>query len=102
MPRVIALHAPAGQLAKMLIARGYRVIDFAEASRPGVQVDALLCTGYQPERLSASNSLSEFADITIGTGSILSSHPVPLTINITGLRPEQAINILEQRLHHSL
>ncbi|SDF64644.1 MBL fold metallo-hydrolase [Sporolituus thermophilus] len=99
MPKVVALQAHMGTLAELLRRKGYKVIDLYEAGRPGVKVDALLYTGYHPDITTTFNSLTETADITIGTCAG-ESHPAPVRINITGLRPEAALAALEERLRH--
>ena len=100
MPKVIAMQAPRGALAKYLAEHGYKVVDLQTAYSPGVQIDAILRTGYHPDIFTSHSSLSEAADISLGSiRNDHSSHPVPVNINITGMGPEEVLQLLQHRLH---
>jgi len=89
------------QIAQLLQERGYKVIDMYEASRPGAHVDAFLYTSYHPDIVTSFNNLTESADITLGGGHPdIESNPSPIMLNVTGLRPEQALATLEYRISH--
>ncbi|MDD4600481.1 hypothetical protein SDC9_15053 [bioreactor metagenome] len=104
MPKTIALHSTTGALAKYLTEQGYQVIDYPAAERPGVKVDAILCTGYRPDMIAAYSSLTERVDISLGNihHDFGNDHAVPVNINITGMSPEQVRDNLYRHLerHH--
>ncbi len=99
MAKIIALKFPAGKLAEFLRDHGYTVIDMYEASYPGQAVDAILYTCYHPDMVSFPFSLAETADITLGNLHHESQdYLAALPFNITGLNPEQILDLLQQRL----
>ena len=97
MGKTIALAFPAAHMESYLTAKGYKVIDLIEASRPGSHVDAVLYGADPSEsplrhhQLDAAGSVGclEFDDIT-----------EPVGIDVRGMRPEQTAETLELRLTH--
>jgi hypothetical protein len=101
MTKVVAVQSPGTKLTALLQQRGYRVIDLASATRAHTRLDAILHTGYRPDSFSAAFSSAEVADITWGGLSPAPDEfPVPVSLNITGMRPEEAVSALDSRLHH--
>lgn len=101
MSKVIALQSHTGALAKYLSEHGYRVVDYDTIHRPGIKVDAILCTGYHPDMVTSHSSLTERVDISLGNirHDFIDDHVLPVNVNITGMAPEQVKNSLDQALH---
>lgn len=98
MSKIIAVQSPGTRLSALLEERGYRVIDLSSANRSRTRVDAILYTGYRPDSVTDA---VEIADISWGGFSPAPDEfPSAITLNITGLRPEQAVEALESRLRH--
>lgn len=100
MPKVIALHSASGALAKYLTEQGYKVVDYTAAERPGIKVDAILCTGYHPDMIATHSSFTERVDISLGNirHGFYDETDLPLNINITGMGPDQVRNSLDCHL----
>lgn len=95
MARTVALADPAGRLAGLLTAKGYRLVSLEEAGRFRAHVDAILYSG----------SRREAADLTAGgTGmafeSVDGDLPGAIMLNVGGLDPEAAVAELDYRLRH--
>ena len=94
MTKTIALHFPATKLTEILQSHGYQVINLAEATLSNCHIDALLLNADCPERTVCCHQLPAAADITIGNGNTgLDDIPHTIVINITGMYPEQIINL---------
>lgn len=99
MPKVIAIQAHKGALAKYLADHGYKVVDLQTAYSPGVKIDAILRTGYHPDITTSHSCMYDTADISLdGIRVDNHSHPAPVTINVTGMGPDQVLEILRHRL----
>ncbi|MPM84424.1 hypothetical protein SDC9_131496 [bioreactor metagenome] len=100
MPKVIALHSDSGALAKYLTEQGYKVVDYTAAERPGIKVDAILCTGYHPDMIATHTSFTERVDISLGNirHDFYDEAATPVSINITGMGPDQVRDSLDRRL----
>lgn len=97
MPRIIALSQPDARLAAHLRERGYQVIDVAETCRQRIRVDAIMYSARHPGGISASNQTE--ADLSVGCACFNSGDPFDIpALNITGLDPAQAADLLETRL----
>ncbi|BBB90809.1 MAG TPA: hypothetical protein PKA28_19060 [Methylomusa anaerophila] len=94
MPKVVVLTSELPRLAAKLRETSYIVIDSLEAMRPGISVDAVVCTGY---RQDIAGPVGEFlhADISIGTHAIHDYHPA-FVLNATGQSPDEIIGKLHQ------
>lgn len=96
MAKTIALPDPAGKLAGLLAAKGYRLVGLQEAARFRAHVDAILYRGQGPDT----------ATLTAGGAAIASGEaagdelPGAIMLNISGLNPEAAVAELEYRLRH--
>jgi hypothetical protein len=98
--KTVALQHPAGKLAAVLTAKGYKVLAFQEAVRFRVHVDAILYAGHRPE---TGAEMPEAADMSVGHGHgwlADDALPGPVMLNIAGLSPEEAAAELAIRLHH--
>ncbi|MEN6414258.1 MAG: YkuS family protein [Veillonellales bacterium] len=99
MSKIIALQSYSQNLATFLFQQGYTVIDLQTAHFPGKKVDAILLSGYHPDMVTSHTSLTETAHITLGNISHdIQNHPAAITLNITGLTPEQILAVLQYRL----
>ena len=97
MPKTVALQSRMEHIAALLQARGYTVIDMYEASRPGTRVDAFLFTSNHPDILTSYNNLTSASDITIGNTAPSDDELSTVMVNVTGLSPDEALAILEQK-----
>lgn len=101
MPKIIALHSATGALAKYLTEQGYKAVDFSAAGQPGTRIDAILCTGYNPDIVATHFSVTERVDISLGNINCTFNYGhFPASINITGMDPQQVRDILNSRLEH--
>jgi len=101
MSKVVAVQSPGTKLTTLLEERGYQVIDLSSAARVHTRVDAILYTGYHPDTVLTASPSAEFSDITWGGLSPSPDEfPSAVNLNITGMRPEQAVDALESRLRH--
>jgi hypothetical protein len=96
MAKTIALPDPAGRLAGLLAAKGYRLVSLQEAGRFRAHVDAVLYGGRRPD---ADNLTAATNDMALG-GPADDELPGAIMLNISGLNPEAAVAELEYRLRH--
>lgn len=96
MAKTVALPDPAGKLAGLLAAKGYRLVSPQEAGRFRTNVDAVLYDGHRPER---TGLMGGEASRTPG-GPSDDELPGAIMLNISGLNPEAAAAELECRLRH--
>lgn len=128
MPKVIALQSRLDDVARVLKKRGYKVIDWYEASQPDTKVDAFLYTSYHSDITSSYTSLTEGYAASLGDGrpdqnadisdayddlggslstafgSVrpkLGRYPGAVMLNVVGMSPEEAADSLEERLEQS-
>ncbi len=104
MPKTVALRHPAGKLAAVLAAKGYKVLDLQEAVRFRVHVDAILYTAHRPEAGPAGYEALEAVDMSVGLGPDWwadEALPGAVMLNITGLSPEEVAEELKVRLRHN-
>ncbi|MDR3588442.1 MAG: hypothetical protein P4N41_02120 [Negativicutes bacterium] len=101
MAKVVAVQSPGTKLTALLEERGYQVVDLSASARSHPRVDAILHSGYHPDSVLAASPSAEVADISWGGLSPASDElSGPISLNITGLRPEQAVDALDSRLRH--
>ncbi|MDR7866708.1 MAG: YkuS family protein [Sporomusaceae bacterium] len=99
MAKVVAVQSRMNDVARLLAKRGYKVVDMLEASRPGANVDAFLYTSYHSDIVSSFNSMTQADNVALsGMASELDSATIPM-LNVAGMTPEQAVDILEERLN---
>jgi hypothetical protein len=101
MAKTVALQNPSTRLAALLRDHGYRVTDLHAASLPHSHVDAILYNSNYPEATPLTAS-GDIADISLGGHTSLLAEDLPATImlNVAGLNPQHALELLEQRLRH--
>jgi len=87
-------------VARVLCSRGYKVVSMYEASNPDTQVNAFLYTSYHPDIDTSFNNLSETDNIVFNQ-SLPHEESSVIMLNVTGLGPEEAVDILEERLNSS-
>ncbi|MDT8899909.1 YkuS family protein [Anaeroselena agilis] len=97
MAKVVAVQSRMNDVARLLAKRGYKVVDMLEASRPGAHIDAFLYTSYHSDIVSSFDSATQTDNVTLGGEPELDSATVPM-VNVVGMTPEQAVDILEERL----
>ena len=97
----MAIHSPEAQLSDILTSRGYRIIELTEASRSRCHVDALLLTAFCPENATSCYQSPIASDIAIGSVNIVQDDlPHTIVLNITGMYPEQVVDLLQRHLRH--
>jgi hypothetical protein len=101
MPKIIALQPNNQQLASLLRHQGYTVIDMYQAHSQRETVDAYLYTTYHPDAFTAYHSLSEPADIILGSTWETNHLPKTIMLNITNMQPEQILMKLNRRLEEN-
>lgn len=101
MSKILALQSPNGTLAKYLSDCGYKIVGYDSLCRPGIKVDAVLCTGYHPDMVTSPSSLTERVDISLGNirHNFDDDHSSPMNVNITGMSPNQVSETLDRTLH---
>lgn len=100
MSRTIAVQSDLTQTVALLQQKGYKVIDMYEAQKPGASPAAYLYTSYNPDRIPVYHNGRDLCDMQVG-GSVASPEgPASVvSLNVTGMSPEAAVEVLAYRLN---
>jgi hypothetical protein len=98
MARVVAVQSRMDDVARVLKKRGYQVVDMLEASKPGLNVDAFLYTSYHGDIVSSFDSFTQTDNVTLDNKASPLDSPTRTMVNVYGMSPEQAVDIMEERL----
>lgn len=101
MSKIIAVQSRMDDVARALKQRGYTVIDMMEASGSQYNVDAFLYTSYHSDIVSSFNSFTQADDAVVAdSGDFQPSSATLVMVNVTGMSPDHAVDVMEERLQY--
>lgn len=98
MAKVVAVQSRMEDVSRVLRKRGYTVVDMLEASRPGLHVDAFLFTSYHGDIVSSFDGLTQTDNVALDSTDPGLTSATTAMVNVLGMSPEQAADVLEERL----
>lgn len=99
MGKTVVIQGHKEGVARLLTAKGYKVVDPYEAHHHRMAVDAYLYTTYHPDAFTSYQNTADSPDSLSDGSTEAFGIPASFALNISSMSPEQVADILDRRLH---